>query len=336
MRFFVPGRDFSGLTKITPEGDYGFPDVDIYSATIIGRIGRLISPNIMQNDIRQLLSRISHSNPNVMGPIGISCNIPISEQEILPLALLFGPMTAKPITIFSFIQNGDTDLVHLNRVFKFSLGIAQGLTHLHESSIVHGNVCLSTMRIDGDGMGLIVTGIGKLVPLAPESLANKEFTPASDMFQFGVVMGELLLRKPYQEWRRGKLVQEPPDISEVMAKFKALTKNQDSDHIKRDAAHEYLVFIAHLFCSCFNVDPDKRPTAYQCVEVFEFLASKEKDRVLQKLWLDISMLNEIAIKKEELCPGGIFEYLYSDKILDAILETYDSQSGKAQILSNLS
>ncbi len=45
------------------------------------------------------------------------------------------------------------------------------------------------------------------------------------------------------------------------------------------------------------------------------------------------MLNVLKVNKDELHPGGLYEYLYSKKCLNKLLKSYDPKTGSAELLS---
>jgi len=100
---------------------------------------------------------------------------------------------------------------------KFVCGIAAGMFHLHTENIIHRdlaarNVLLNAnfvVKISDFGMSRVLavskfnqtrSETGPIKWMAPESLRMKEYSTYSDIWSFGVVIWEILVRQePYSE-----------------------------------------------------------------------------------------------------------------------------------------
>ncbi len=142
--------------------------------------------------------------------------------------------------------------------------IVVGLNHLHNQKIIHrdfhsGNTLyenewdvvisdlgISKSSIDNDNDEIY----GVISYMAPEILQGKEYTMASDIYSFGMIMWELITgRMPF--WNQNN------DI-ELLIK---ICKNFRPPIIK-NTPRKYI----ELMQECWDSDPNKRPTALNIYE----------------------------------------------------------------------
>ncbi len=247
IKFYVPGASFSKLKReISESADhYCFPNAIIYSTMVDKRLGRIIGLPSKEVNPKQLLSRIALPHPNVLGPIGISCNVRVSEQEVLPFALLVRPIEYINHANFSnLIFSVCTASQNFQSLIKFALDIATGLSYLHDNQIVHGNVCLASMKLEYLTNGMIVTGLGKPQKKVTEKITKETLALgfASDIFQFGKALNEIF--EPVKDLC-------PP-------------------------------ILRNLIESCFNLQPSNRPTAEHFVVLLKYMKDEKTSKNLAR------------------------------------------------------
>src|SRR6266498_109135 len=145
--------------------------------------------------------------------------------------------------------------------------IAEGLDHIHDQNIIHrdfhiGNILYeneidivisdlgisksSTKSIDNDD-----EIYGVISYMAPEILQQKEYTLASDIYSFSMIMWELMIgRMPF--WDQNN------DIELIIK----ICKNFRPPIIIKNTPKGY----NELMQECWDSDPNKRPTAFDIRE----------------------------------------------------------------------
>jgi len=147
-----------------------------------------------------------------------------TEAEILknlrnhPNVVLFIGITSppQPVTIVTeFCAKGSlwkllksSFILDENTVLRIVNGIAKGMLHLHSENVVHRDLAarnilvtenlepkvsdfgLSRKQEGGDG-GTTQSAVGPLKWMAPESIQSRQYSPASDVWSFGVVIWEI-------------------------------------------------------------------------------------------------------------------------------------------------
>jgi len=189
------------------------------------------------------------------------------------------PITGDFIIIMKYYKSGSLkDYITKNfynikwiEKLKILRRIVVGLNHLHNQKIIHrdfhsGNILyenewdvvisdlgISKSSIDNDNDEIY----GVISYMAPEILQGKEYTMASDIYSFGMIMWELITgRMPF--WNQNN------DI-ELLIK---ICKNFRPPIIKNTPK-----YYIELMQECWDSDPNKRPTT---TYIFEKLIKIEK------------------------------------------------------------
>src|SRR6266540_2224219 len=148
--------------------------------------------------------------------------------------------------------------------------IAKGLDHIHSQKIIHrdfhsGNIlCENEFDVVISDLGISKSSIkstndddneiyGILSYMAPEILQGKEYTTASDIYSFGMIMWELMTgRMPF--WDQKYDVEL---IIKICKDFRPpIVTNAPIGYVE-------------LMQECWNSDPNKRPTANYLSDIFD-------------------------------------------------------------------
>lgn len=156
-------------------------------------------------------------------------------------------------------------LTHAEMI-RLALGISSGLVHLHAEKILHRDLAARNILIDGegdpkiadfglsfqnakkgddDGATTLVSTVGPIRWMAPESIAKHTYSVKTDVYSFGVLLFELcsMGSLPLEEYEPAKLA--------LLRRDENLTPQMPKD------APEVLVKLAQ---DCWETDPDLRPT----------------------------------------------------------------------------
>src|SRR6266542_2302412 len=148
--------------------------------------------------------------------------------------------------------------INWNTKLKILKNIIKGLEHIHHQKIIHrdfhsGNILyeneddivISDLRISKSAMESDDNEIyGVTSYMAPEILQKKEYTIASDIYSFGMIMWELMTgRRPFWDQKN--------DVEITINIYKGFRPP-----IITNAPKGYV----ELMQECWNSDPNKRPT----------------------------------------------------------------------------
>ena len=173
--------------------------------------------------------------------------------------------------------------LHWTSCLKIGEDVAAGLLHLHQWSIVHGNLKPSNVLLGPDfescltDYGLVPTLLPSNVQLpslsyrAPEVRAAAApsccgFTPASDVYSFGVLLLELLTgRTPFQD-----LVElhgdDIPSWVRAVREEERERDTTDSSSVSA-AADDKLTALVAIAAACVAADPARRPTTAEVLRM---------------------------------------------------------------------
>lgn len=202
-------------------------------------------------------------HPNIVQVLGVSIDGP--EPSIVLEYCPGGSLdkwlfdTSKPLTIQD-----------KKRLIK---DIAQGLHHLHQNNIVHGDLASRNIllgvggeaKISDFGMSRVFGSekqeiasidVGPIKWMAPETLETRAFSKMSDVWSFGIVVYEIIARK---------LPHEGVDSSVIGKRIRdeGLTPEipDDCEPIFKD-----------LMEACWQFEPEKRPTIRKILEILSALS----------------------------------------------------------------
>ncbi|XP_073363607.1 receptor like protein kinase S.2 isoform X2 [Aegilops tauschii subsp. strangulata] len=162
-----------------------------------------------------------------------------------------------------------------NHRYKVLNGICHGLRYLHdEVRIIHrdikeSNILLgdnhvpkifdfgfSTSLRDGESLSVDKGIHGTIGYMAPELITDRTYSNKSDIFSFGVVMMKLLIGSTCaSENRNVELILEKLRKRLVKGAFSSWENNY----------HQVRTCLETVY-SCMDMDPDKRPTAFEIIQ----------------------------------------------------------------------
>ena len=153
--------------------------------------------------------------------------------------------------------------------------IALGLSVLHAHELLHRDLKSLNILLDAAGRAKLcdfglstlksqakdTADVGTLLWNAPEVLAGKAATPASDMYSFAMICWEVVTRRlPYKDPVSGK----------IKPGFEQRVQTGERETIPSDCPPELAVVIQ----ACWAQDASQRPTAGQVAQVLEDLWQK--------------------------------------------------------------
>src|SRR6266498_217457 len=157
-----------------------------------------------------------------------------------------------------------------NEKLKILKNIAKGLNHIHNQKIIHRDFHSGNILYENDSdvvisdLGISKSSIkstnddnneiyGIISYMAPEILRGKQYTTASDIYSFGMIMWELMTgRMPFWDQKN--------DIVFIIKICKGFRPP-----IITNAPKGYI----ELMQECWNPDPNKRPTANYISDIFD-------------------------------------------------------------------
>jgi len=187
---------------------------------------------------------------------------------------LFG-ICREPFSIITeLMENGSlADLIQKKDLSeslanKISLGIAKGMVHLHYENIVHRDLAARNVLLTGDfepkisdfGLSRFLSDgdsnktesvVGPLKWMAPESISERVYSNASDVWSFGVVLVEIYTQDiPY------------PELEPLVVATKVISKSIVFPISKMKCSP----LIVQIAKDCFNYDAKLRPTFQEIVK----------------------------------------------------------------------
>ena len=182
----------------------------------------------------------------------------------------------------SYITN-DFYNIKWNKKLEILIHIAKGLDHIHKQDIIHrdlhsknilckneeneDDIVISDLGISKSAMESTCDNkiYGVISYIAPENLQGKEYTKASDIYSFGMIMWELMTgRKPFWDQKND---------TELMIKVKdglrpSIVTNTPKDYVK-------------LMQECWSSNPIKRPMAAKIFERLMYIRAIEMENPIE-------------------------------------------------------
>ncbi|CAL5020394.1 unnamed protein product [Urochloa decumbens] len=177
--------------------------------------------------------------------------------------------------------------LHWTSCMKIAEDVAAGLVHLHQSSIVHGNLKPSNVLLGPDfescltDYGLVPTLLPSNAELhaASSSLFYRgpevrgahpsaaAFTPASDVYSFGVLLLELLTgRTPFQDLMELHGGDDIPSWVRAVREEERETES-GGESVSAAGAEEKLTALIGIAAACVAADPGRRPSTAEVLRM---------------------------------------------------------------------
>ncbi|KAK8836698.1 hypothetical protein M9Y10_037635 [Tritrichomonas musculus] len=241
----------------------------------IAKISRLLFQNFTIQKInsfyREVNINLKLNHPAIQKCYGYS--LTNFKDKLKPVVIM------EPVTKGSIKTNINSDQFNSTKKLINLFGIASGMAYLHSHNILHKNIDIKNIYLDRS-MYPKISGFenckeipeneplkefrinGKVEYIAPEVLFNLEYSKASDVYAFGILMYQIILqrKKPYKYSANAWLSK-----SGKRPKFDAPIHKAYKNLIER----------------CWSQDPKMRPTFDQIVNELktnsEFIIKEEDD-----------------------------------------------------------
>jgi len=190
--------------------------------------------------------------------------------------------------------------------------IISGLEEIHNANIIHkdfhsGNIFITSISVTGD-LGISKSAIessddndeiyGIIPYVAPEVLKRQKYTKASDIYSLGMIMWELMTsRRPF--WNHDH---DTELIIQILDDLRP--------PINTNAPEGYI----ELMRECWNLDPDKRPTASDLMN--KFMAIKRRESYNETKIAELPDVRPITN-----VPGAIYKSRYLSEMITRNLKS---------------
>ncbi|KAG2590411.1 hypothetical protein PVAP13_5NG262100 [Panicum virgatum] len=200
--------------------------------------------------------------------------------------------------VYEYMPNGSLERIFAstpvelswNVRFQIALGIAKGLSYLHEecrSRIIHCDIKPENVLLDASFMPKIADfGLAKLVGrdfsrvlttmrgtvgyLAPEWISGTAITSKADVFSYGMMLFEIISGKRNSAWYQQGVDTFFPVLVATRLHEGGSEALFDSD-LMQDANLQELERACKVACWCIQDDENTRPTMGEIVQILEGL-----------------------------------------------------------------
>lgn len=245
-----------------------------------------IQAEMVQNIVNQELNMLAQlkSNPYHVQLYG-ACMTP-DNRNVIALELMDGDL-------FKMVVKNNVSLDQ-SEVLRLAWQILNGIVAMHERGMLHRDLKAANVLVKKDSNGIYhakladlgtaknMTKIatkqqGTLHYMAPEVYKTSKYSYSADMYSYGIVLYELLVKKyPYHDksWFLFNEESHAKQYEEDVIKKHVRPSWPDDFPSEKDYAAIYLQDVAKR---CWNAVPEKRPSCIQLLvemqnhELFRFL-----------------------------------------------------------------
>jgi len=180
------------------------------------------------------------------------------------MAVTFPPDPLSLITEFceggSLLAYMEKNVATMEQRYRWTYGIALGMYHLHKEKVIHRDLAARNILLSkyldakvsdfglsretqvADSAAQTQSTIGPIKWMAPEALTGRVYSPATDVFSFGVTVWEVLTGKdPWAD-------KSPVEAAMVVIDGKRLELPEDLE-----------LWMCKLIRSCWEAQPEDRP-----------------------------------------------------------------------------
>ncbi|KAL4318354.1 hypothetical protein GQ457_18G000630 [Hibiscus cannabinus] len=216
----------------------------------------------------------------------------VKHERVVPLRAYYYSRVEK-LLVYDFMAGGSlsarlhgsrgsghTPLDWNNRM-KVAMSTARGLSYLHVSEVVHGNIKSSNILLGPDQEACISDyGLnplfGNTTPpsrsagyRAPEVLETHRVTFKSDVYSFGVLLLELLTGKAPNQASLGEEGIDLPRWVRSVVREEWTAEVFDAELLMYNNIEEEMVQLLQIAMSCVSTVPDQRPDMQDVIRMIE-------------------------------------------------------------------
>mmetsp|Transcript_14296 Transcript_14296/g.18534 ORF Transcript_14296/g.18534 Transcript_14296/m.18534 type:complete len:672 (-) Transcript_14296:169-2184(-) len=217
---------------------------------------------------------------------------------------LFVVTQAYPISLYGKIFDTEGEELENFQIVKYSRDILEAVSFLHSKGLVHHNVNTKNIYIQPDGSGVVLADFGlqqskteslrrqhklfsrfDMTYWSPETLKNKSYTYASDVYSFAVVLWEMLEKKKAFEHM---------NLNEILQVI------SNKEHPRRPKISKGIPsFFRKSITLAWQQSPQSRPTARVLCDQFKKQLNKNTmQRFSFKRFLGSDVANELDLGEE--------------------------------------
>ncbi|PIN00211.1 Serine/threonine protein kinase [Handroanthus impetiginosus] len=288
---------------------FGVNDLHRASAKLLGRGTFGSSYTVaMGNGVKivtRRLKSVSISEQNLKRHMDITGNV--KHENVAPLRAYYSSKD-ELLMLYDYYSEGSVfALLHGqisgNRAhidwearLKIAMGAARGIAEIHKQNggkLVHGNIKSSNIFLNSQQYGCVSDlGLANMIETtfiptawcyAPEVKSTRYASQESDVYSFGIVLLELLTRKPTVHFPGGlKPVNLVKLVDSVKSKERA-GKVFDADLLKYPVIREDMVKMLQIGIKCVAKSIKKRPKMSEVVKMLEDISRiKPESHPLEK------------------------------------------------------
>ncbi|CAI9768178.1 unnamed protein product [Fraxinus pennsylvanica] len=285
VRGFTPVFDLDDILRSTAEflgkGTFGSAYMSAMDSGITVVLKRLNLANMPENMFRQhmdVIGNVRHENVSALRAFYFS-----KDEKLM----VYDHYSNGSISAMLHGKTGENRApLHWETRLRIAVGAARGIAHIHKQSggkLVHGNIKSSNIFLNSNQYGCVSDlGLASMIPSpvmrnagyhAPEVKNTRNVSQASDVYSFGILLLELLTRKPPLH---AIGVNEAVDLVKLVNSVngKERTANVfDVELLRNRSLEEQMIKTLEIGMSCVAKSPRRRPKMAQVVKMIEDIST---------------------------------------------------------------